>query len=261
MIIPLMISSLSVGITLLYASRLDIQDRRVPFRTWYPMLIVGIPMTLLFYGSLLMVEPGMALRYLGLVGLFCALFYLFAYLRLFGGADAWALIFIGALVPLFPLEPYFKYPTLQLFPFTVLTNAVILNLATPIGIAIVNKIKGNRAPFPYPFFGFPVPGERIEQYFGFVMEEIKEEDDHLTRRFLTIRESLGRLFRGEDRLYTKDMRLHPEEYREERELFRKAGEVWISYGVPFIVPITAGFFTALLAGDLLFTLMKYALGV
>ena len=43
-IVPLVIGALAVMITLCYASWLDILDRRVPFVTWWPMLVVGLPM-------------------------------------------------------------------------------------------------------------------------------------------------------------------------------------------------------------------------
>jgi preflagellin peptidase FlaK len=69
------------------------------------------------------------------------------------------------------------------------------------------------------------------------------------------------MLQGERRLYTKEMGLHPEEYATELALFRRAGTVWISYGVPFIVPITAGLITALLAGDLLFSAMMFVRGM
>jgi Archaeal Peptidase A24 C-terminus Type II. len=95
------------------------------------------------------------------------------------------------------------------------------------------------------------------------MEDITGRDNGiLVRRFLTFPGSpLSRMFRGEDRLYTKHIRMNPEQYRKECDLFRKAEKVWISYGVPFIVPITAGFFTALLAGDILYMVMKFLAGV
>ena len=43
---PMIISAVAVLATLVYASYLDIKDRRVPFRTWIPMLIIGIPSTI-----------------------------------------------------------------------------------------------------------------------------------------------------------------------------------------------------------------------
>jgi preflagellin peptidase FlaK len=257
----LIVPALATGATLCYASVLDLRERRVPFRTWYPMLAAGIPFTAFFYGILAFQgEPGMVLYFLALTLLFSVLFYLFAWFGLFGGADAWALIFIAALIPAFPFVPLLGLPPLGFFPFSVLVNAVLLNLLTPVGIFFYNVKEGNSAPFPYPFLGFPVDGERIGESHGFVMEEITESDGQLYRRFIGIGESLRRMASGEGRIYTMDIRRKPEEYTREREIFRKAGKVWISYGVPFIVPITAGFFGALLVGDILFYFLSVLIG-
>lgn len=256
----LTISALAMGITLLYASLLDIRERRVPFRTWYPMLAVCIPVAILVYAELFLMDPGLTLRLLFVGAVFSAAFYLFAYLRFFGGADAWALIFITLLLPLFPVRPLFGYPPFPFLPFSVLVNALILNLAAPLAILAMNIARGNRAPFPYMLLGFPVPAGRLGEYWGFVMEEIAEKDGIVVRNFVPVLESLRRMYKGEDRMYTRDLRMHPERYERELELIRRAGDVWISYGVPFIVPITAGLCTAILAGDLLYALMVTARG-
>ena len=261
-IVPLAAGAVAVIITLCYASRLDILDRRVPFVTWWPMLVVGIPaagiallftaggVTLLagylqmvsivlyiaylgnrddekplrviflvpvllvqifsvFYflgingiqGVLLSVASilitvyatwlearnlettftnawpllyflagticwfsyslsggGILFLFLGMMALFCLMFYLFGIMQLFGGADAWALIFITLIIPLFPAEPLTGYPAIPFFPFTVLVNAVIFNLIAPAGLFIMNMLKGNKAPWPYLFLGYPVDG-------------------------------------------------------------------------------------------------------
>jgi len=261
MIIPLMVSSVAVVVTLLYASLLDIRDRRVPFRTWYPMLAISLPMVAWFYVSIFF-KGGLPtiFYYLVLCGLFSVVFYLFAYFGLFGGADAWALIFLAVCIPAFPIEPIGGFPPLGFLPFSVLVNAVLLNLFTPLGIYIMNVMKGNRAPFPYPFLGFPVEGDSIEYSYGYIMEDISEEEGVISRRFFTIREALGGIIRGEGRVYTKDLRRYPEQYVDELDLYRKAGKIWISYGVPFIVPITAGLLSALFVGDLLFILMMILTG-
>lgn len=260
MILPLLVGALAIGATLLYASVLDLRDRRVPVRTWYPMLAVGVPMAILAYAGLVTQDWMMAVQYLSLSLVFSVIFYLFAVMHLFGGADAYALIFIAICVPLFPARPLLGYPPLGFLPFSVLTNAVILNLVTPLGIALHNLYRGHRAPLPYPFFGFPVPGAEIQRTFGFVMEEFEDAPEGLRRRFIPIRTALARMVRGEGRIYTRDLREHPEQYRKELALYRRAGQVWISYGVPFIVPITAGFLTALFVGDLLYAVMRMAAG-
>jgi archaeal preflagellin peptidase FlaK len=225
------------------------------FRAWHIMLIIafqGAAWAGLFFagkgssGDLLLV----------LVALYSEFFLVFAAMNLFGGADAIALVAIALFVPVFPIEPIAGYPPLQFLPFSALTNAVILNLVTPVGIAIWNALKGNRAPFPYTFFGFPVRGDSIENTFGFVMEDFREEGDELKRWFIPIGSALRRMVEGKGRIYTKHLKEHPERYGKELALYRRGGMVWISYGVPFILPILAGFATALIGGDILFTFMK-----
>lgn len=262
MIPQLAIASIAVILTLGYASVLDLRERRVPFRTWYPMLAIAAPMAAWTYLTLLTADFRMALGVIGMVALFCGLFYvLAAYVHLFGGADAWAMIFITACIPLYPIEPLLGYPPLSFFPLAVFMNAVLLNIATPIGILLMNIIRGNRAPLHYMFVGFPVDGNRIEDAFGFVMEEFDEEDGGLSRRFITFGGAIRRMIAGERRMYTRDLKRNPERYSRELALYRKAGTVWISYGVPFIVPITAGFLTAALFGDLIYAALSAVVGV
>jgi preflagellin peptidase FlaK len=190
-----------------------------------------------------------------LVALYAELFLIFALTNLFGFADAIALIAIALFIPQFPFRPLLGYPPLNFLPFSALTNAVILNLVTPVGIAIWNAVKGNHAPFPYTFFGFPVNGDTIENTFGFVMEEFEEKAGGLGRRFIPVGVALHQMVKAK-RVYTKDLKRYPEQYRKELALYRRAGMVWISYGVPFILPILAGFTAALFGGDILFTIMK-----
>ena len=378
---PMVISAVAVLATLVYASYLDLRDRRVPFRTWYPMLAVGIPATVwllyettgnlsliagylslvasffyanyldsreagepfkVYYLAVVLILPafawfilaktvnlslvpwygmyvgilayisyenykknapetprqkrkkpqanisetldrwyfvlvitifaiasffmifgggwGLSGLYVALAAIFCGVFYIFGRMHLFGGADAWALIFLAFCIPTFPLPPLLNNPPIGFLAFSVLINALILNLAAPIGIFITNVIKGNRAPLQYMFFGFPVKGDTIQDAWGFVMEEFDESKGTLNRRFIGFRESLSRMYSGEGRMYTKDLRENPEEYKIELAMYKKAETVWISYAVPFIVPITAGLITAILFGDFLFAIMNLFVG-
>lgn len=263
MIIPLAIGAAAVLCTFCYASYRDLKERRVPFPTWYPMLAVAIPMAFWFYLGVWARNGWETVAYfLILTIIFSAVFYLFAWVNLFGGADAWALIFLSASVPAFPLEPLTGYPPLGFFPFTVLVNALILNLFIPLFLFMRNLFKGHRTPFPYMFLGFPLPSDTLPQAYGFIMEEIEEEaDGSLKRRFIRPGEALQKMVSGKKRVYTKELRLHPEKYTHEMALYSKAGQVWISYGIPFIVPLTAGMISALFFGDLLFFAMKILAGV
>lgn len=378
---PLIIAAVAVLVTLIYASFLDIRDRRVPFRTWMPMLAVGIPATLwllydttgnfslmagylalvagffyvnwldtrdedepvrFFYLGIVLSLP--AISWFGLVktvsfslvplyaiyagilcyvtyaeyqktkaktakqkkkqqqsyisevlcrwyfvpvivifaiasffmvaeggwglqgifivlaAFFCGVFYLFGQMHLFGGADAWALIFISFCIPTFPMTPLLNSSPLGFLSFSVLINALILNLAAPVAIFFINVLKGNRAPFPYMFFGFPVSGEKIKDSWGFVMEDFSESKGTISRKFVGFFDSLGRMYSGKGRIYTKDLREHPESFTKELALYKKAGTVWISYAVPFIIPITFGLVTAIVFGDFLYAVMRILIG-
>ena len=375
---PMVISAVVVLATLIYASYLDIKDRRVPFKTWYPMLIIGIPAPvwllyiksgnfslILGYLSLIVSffyanyldshEPGEPFRfeYLGITlvlpalswlvlpttfnpalvpwytmfagifgyisyitwkqkpegkvrpkrkiqesnveealdrgyfilivvilaitsvlmfisggwgppalfvllpAVFCGVFYFFGRMHLFGGADAWALIFISFCIPTFPFTPMLGNTPLGFLAFSVLINALLLNLVAPLGIFALNFIRGDRAPLMYMFFGFPVNGEHIQQEWGFVMEEFDEKKGQVRRKFIGFWDSILRMYAAEGRIYTKDLREHPEEFTEELALYKKAGTVWISYAVPFIIPITAGLISAIVFGDFLLAIMKF----
>jgi preflagellin peptidase FlaK len=378
---PMVISAVAVLATLVYASILDIRDRRVPFKTWYPMLIIGIPASVwllytktgnfsLIAGYLSLIvsffyanyldnhEPGEPFRfeYLAftlvvpalawlvlpsafsmtlvpwyamfagifayisytaykqkpegknkpkrkgkesnveealnrwyfiliviifvitsllmlfsgawgapalfvlLPAVFCGVFYLFGRMHLFGGADAWALIFISFCIPTFPFTPLLGDTPLGFLAFSVLINALLLNLAAPLGIFAINIVRGNRAPLMYMFFGFPVKGETIQQEWGFVMEDFEEKKGTLDRKFIGFWDSIRRMYAGEGRVYTKELREHPEEFKSELAMYKKAGTVWISYAVPFIIPITAGLVTAIIFGDFLLALMNLIVG-
>lgn len=258
--IPLMVAAVAIGATLVYASVLDAKERRVPHKTWRPALIVAVPAAVWVYGLIFLADWRVAASYLILTAIVCGFYYLFGAANLFGGADACALIAITACIPLFPVEPWFGIPPHGFFPFAVFTNAVLINIAVPVMIFARNLVQRNRAPLPYLFLGFPVDGESIQNEFGFVMEDIEEQDGKLVRRFIGFTESLRQTIRGEKRIYTKNLRLYPEDYGDELDLYRKAGKVWISYGIPFIIPITAGYLAALLMGDILFVIITTLAG-
>jgi preflagellin peptidase FlaK len=227
---------------------------------WYFVLIILVyAITTL----ILLLSPGgwgaPALLLL-LAVVFCGVFYTFGRMHLFGGADAWALIFISFSVPTFPFSPLLGNPPLGFLAFSVLINALLLNLVAPVGIFLINLLRGNRAPLMYMFFGFPVRGDAIQKEWGFVMEDFEVKNNRVSRKFIGFWDAIRRMYAGKGRVYTKDLREHPEKFAGELALYRKAGTVWISYAVPFIIPITAGFVSAILFGDFLLAVMTMVIG-
>jgi preflagellin peptidase FlaK len=230
------------------------------FNRWY---FVPVVMIFAITAVIMLISPdgwGTQSFVILLMAVFSGIFYIFARMHLFGGADAWALIFISFCLPTFPFTPLLGNPPLGFLSFSVLINALLLNLAAPIGIFITNIIRKNRAPLMYMFFGFPVNGEKIQNEWGFVMEDFEERKGIVSRKFVGFWDSIKRMYSGEGRIYTKDLREHPEDFQKELSLYRKAGTVWISYAVPFIIPITAGLIIAIIFGDLLFAFMEIIAG-
>ncbi len=227
---------------------------------WYFVLIILIyviaSLTLITGGAWSLNEGLFVL----LPAVFCGVFYTFGRMHLFGGADAWALIFIAFCVPTFPFTPYLGIPPLGFLAFSALINALLLNLVAPLGIFAINMARGNRAPLMYLFFGFPVNGDAIQKEWGFVMEDFEEKDGRVSRKFIGFWDAIRRMYAGAGRVYTKDLREQPKKFTRELSIYRKAGTVWISYAVPFIIPITAGFVSAIVFGDFLLALMTMVAG-
>jgi preflagellin peptidase FlaK len=227
---------------------------------WYFVLVIllyALSSVSLVYNWAWKLNEGL---FILLPALFCGVFYIFGRMHLFGGADAWALIFISFCVPTFPFTPLLGIPPLGFLAFSALINALLLNLVAPLGIFIINLARGNRAPLMYMFFGFPVRGDAIQKEWGFVMEDFEEKNGTVIRKFIGFWDAIRRMYASEGRVYTKDLREHPEKFVKELAIYRKAGTVWISYAVPFIIPIMAGFVSALIFGDFLLAAMNMVVG-
>ncbi len=174
-------------------------DSNIPelINRWYFILII---MILSITSVIMLFSPdgwGSPALVILLVSVFCGVFYIFARMHLFGGADAWALIFISFSVPTFPFTPLLGSPPLGFLSFSVLINALLLNLAAPLGIFIINITRGNRAPLMYMFFGFPVKGDRIQDAWGFVMEDFDERKGIVSRKFIGFWDAIRRMYRDE----------------------------------------------------------------
>ena len=100
--------------TLLYASVLDIKIRRVPFENWYPLMVIGAVSTL-FYIGLNFKNFGLMTNVILITTV--VVFWLCGHFKLYGGADAWALIFI------------------TIFSITIPFNSILHNSYTGIGVS------------------------------------------------------------------------------------------------------------------------------
>lgn len=272
-IILYLISSVIVLLNLTFAAYLDIKYRRVPFQAWYPMLIFCTPLSGLFYAQSILTNSYFVV-YIGLVIMFCAAFYIISrYMKTLGGADAWALIFITIFVPILPtatLVPVATSSTITMFfPIAVIVCFVIAVCAVPAGLLILNLIKGEKAPLLYLLTCQHISAEDIPNKIGFIMENITVSDAEerergcesankgegerggYTHTYLKTADFIKRILKKDLKYHTKYLINHIEVYEEKMTDYSKAGEIWITYTVPLILPMTAGYVMAYIAGYIL----------
>lgn len=231
---------------LIYACYSDLKTRSVTNRLWGLMIAVGCLIAL--YNCFRFGIPFLLGFILSVLFTFC-LTYLFFRLRLFGGADAKCLIAISVLIPVQP-DFAFVYSQLLLFPFaiTTLLNAAIISLCIPLGLFVYNILTLSR-------------------------EELK---GNLGSAFIGYKSRIGALSDKADK-HTRLVHLYGEEESDLKRVFVFGGveidaevveelkkyhaqgkigdKVWVTPELPFILFITAGFFTALLFGNLIFCIM------
>ncbi len=233
---------------LIYSCYSDIKTRRVSNKLWLVMLIGGAFFVLYDISSY-------GLLYLQRLFISTGFIFVFVYLLFqlgtFGGADAKSLIVLSIILPAYPTLHGFGYlfplnkPLIDLFALGIFGNAVLLTIVVPIGLALYNLIKmGFHIDNPlYIFIGYK---SKISDLEG---KHIK-----LIQRF--------KLENGEVKFHFKrgGIEINEKTIQELKSLSEKGlinDEVWVTPGLPFMIPITMGFFTAVFYGDLIFELTKY----
>lgn len=226
--------------TLVVASFQDLKDRTVYKVTWYPAAIVCGALAVWFWILAFLSAGSQALPVL-LISVFAAIVMaLFSAFGLFGKADAKAMILICLTVPVTPFATWI-FPSLAL---SSIINAGVVVLILPVVFLIRNLILRNRAPFWLMCSGMPVEGKEVSKHFGFVSEEISQKDGAIVRRFCKPQSSVFALKNG-SKLSIRELRENPDEYGELLELYARCDKVWISYGIPFLIPVTVGYVFAL----------------
>ncbi len=248
--LPLALSALLVLATFLYACWQDLKTRTIYAVTWYPAA-VGCGVFVLWFWAEFFFAPWAL--YVLLTSVFIALLMgVFTYFGLFGVADGKALILLSLAVPVTPFAAWI-FPSLAL---SSLVNGAVFALIIPVVFLIRNLASKNKAPFWLMCSGKPVPGDSITEYFGFVSEDITEENGVISRNFSRAHSSI-RALRTQSDMSIRNLREDPDTYASKLELYAKAGNIWISYGVPFMIPITIGYIFALFG----FSLVDIVLGM
>ena len=296
-----------------WAAYRDLRTRRVPNRTWLPLIVVGI---VALAWDLLAVagSPGFERRLFVArtalsLGFVAPLGYVFWRIGGFGGADAKAIITLAVVFPVYPV--YYAlggaYPIhaapFGVFSFTILSNTVLIGLLYPVVLAIRNLPRGEITPAM--FIGRPVSVAEITSEYGRLLEtpagftrgglDVDALRMYLRWRGLGFSELRGtpERYRGSVPVDPADpgdgaidsdrdgasagggttrpvdddpwgaeafLSEHaaygttPEELRDGLSVLSEPDRevVWITPGVPFIVPMLVGLLAALTFGDVMF---------
>jgi len=274
--------------TFAYASYLDTQERRVPHRTWIPLAVVA----LVAFGLDLVLRAAPTRELLTFAAFSFALGALFGYgfyyLGTFGGADRYALVVLAVAFPVYPVLPTpvsdlpLVVPEAPIFFLSVLGNTVIVGLAYPLKLLAENLSARNTRNPGLAFLAKRVEIEDLHREFGRV---IGDEDEASIRRSGVfsdggvsdidfVRDYVE--WRGVDSLaevrdeelclegFVDETPWESDEVDEDEEALRElvsCDAVWISPGIPFVVPIFVGLLVALTYGDVLFALTRVAFGL
>ena len=233
---------------LAYSCYSDIKTRRVSNKVWPIMLGAASP--LILYE---MITSG--LPYIFRTAISFAVIFIFVYilfmLHAFGGADAKVLMVISIILPIFPMLslnslqlPVWGVPPLDLFTFSVFGNSVLLTIIVPLGLLLYNIVtiapqELVKKPF-YALIGYRQLINNLQEGHIRLIEKYEETPGGVVSRFTRA----GTPIDTDTILRMK-------------ELHRKGligKHVWVTPGLPFMIPITAGFLAAVIFGDLIFYL-------
>lgn len=163
---------------LAWAAWRDVETRRVPGRTWFPLGTLAVVL-LVWDGASAFAAGGLDLV-LFVIGAGISLFvvapaaYLFWRFGAFGGADAKALIVLAVLFPTFPAYevgavavPLRTTPT-GAFALTILSNTVLVGACYPLVLALRNAAAGRFTPLMA--VGRPVAWDDLPRTHGRLLE-------------------------------------------------------------------------------------------
>ena len=274
-----------------WAARRDVRTRRLPNRLWYPLAALGVALLLVELFGRLPLDSPLDRLFLLRVGVSLALVVPLSYgfwrLGGFGGADAKALMTLAVLVPTLPTYAVggtalpVAPSRLGVLSLTALTNAVLLAGAYPLVLAARNALAGrfSRAmALARPVSASALPtthGRLFERREGFARAGL---DLDALRMYLRWRgTTLDALRAAPDRhrdpasvgatrdpwgaeafLDSFDGSAYgttPGTLREGLDLLAERDAVWVSPGLPFLVPLFVGLLVGFVYGDLLFGLL------
>ena len=233
---------------LLYSCYSDIKTRRVTNNLWLIMLVSGAVFMLF---DILTHGISYILYVFISAGFMFVIVYILFQLGIFGGADAKSLIVLSMIFPASPTFKAFEYsfplhkPSIDSFAFSILGNAIMLIFIFLIGLAAYNIMKmGIRIDNPwYIFIGYRTKISQLVNKHVRLLQDLNIVDRDIELHYR----------RGE----LDERIIHELKNLSEKGLIKD--DVWVTPKLPFMIPMTMGFFVAVFYGNLVFELTKYLL--
>lgn len=172
------------------------------------------------------------------------------HIREMGGADMKLLLVLSIIFPFYPtfqaVDHVFPLIVpLNLFVFSVLGDAVMVANLIPIGFAIYNvtKMGLHIDNSVYIFVGYKTKISELSNKRVWIIQDFEEVN-------------------GKIRSYYKRGGIEIDDIAisKLKKLLKKGlikDEVWVTPKLPFMIPLTLGFFIAISYGDLIFELIRY----
>ena len=230
---------------LLYSCRRDLKTRTVPNELWGVVFVAALPLVVmdaLIQGSSYLLHTAVSV-----VGIYVFVYVLF-WAGAFGGADAKALIALSFIFPDFPDISVVGYglplsgvPPLNIFAFSTLANTVLLTLIVPLGLLAYNLCTLSvREILKDPWYlavGYKCKISDLNCRHVRLIKDFECDDG-------VVKNTFARIGVGIDDQVVKRL-----EQLASRGLIGE--RVWVTPGLPFMIPITAGFISAVVYGDLI----------
>ncbi len=204
-----------------YASYTDVTKREINDFVWIVFGALAV--------VLIIFEPNLseALVNIGISLIVAPVVLIIWRIGFFGGADAFAIIVLAALVP------QITFSDGMITPFTILTNAVLISIIPLFLNFFRNLIEITKKNDIFEGFKEPVGKRIMAMFLGYRAKNPKYG--------FSIEKKAGKNKK-------LNLVLHNAEYAE----FCTAPNTWITPGVPYMLFITVGFIVQLLYGDAIF---------
>jgi preflagellin peptidase FlaK len=252
-------------ILLTYASLSDYKTREVSDNVWIIFAPTAFALT---FVELFLYEPSEMALYGGCFGLTVAFAVILFYSGGFGGADAKALMCLALAIPFYPknlltpLSGEVSPLSQNFFPLTVFSNSVLLAALTAIYMLLRNvywRQKTGKKLFEehkkesfwkkllVSITGYKVPVEKLmEKWHLYPLEDVEIAEQELKRKLIVVPKDEGRnaiLERLTNAIKTGKVQ----------------NAIWATPGLPMLIFVTVGLFTALFIGDVVWIFISFLL--